>query len=112
MSLGLNKIVLAGTNSNTPGGYFQATTLTATTVGNVVPAGTYLLFPTANVSITAVSATNAAGNITAVSTLLAANTGGVLISDGVSVFANATTNATVTLLTVNGGNNANGTYNS
>lgn len=106
MALGLNKIILAGSNAttNTAGAYFQTTTLSATTVGNVVPAGTYLLFPTANVSITA-------NNGTTVATLIAANTGGVLISDGVNVFANATTNATVTLITVNGGNAAAGTYN-
>lgn len=107
MALGLNKIILAGSNAttNTAGAYFQTTTLSATTVGNAVPAGTYLLFPTANVSITA-------NNGTTVTTLIAANTGGVLISDGVNVFANATTNATVTLITVNGGNAAAGTYNS
>jgi hypothetical protein len=53
-----------------------------------------------------------AGNITAVSTVLANNTGGMIISDGVNVFANSSvTNATVTLLTVSGGQNASGTYN-
>jgi hypothetical protein len=107
MALGLNKIILSGSNAttNSAGAYFQTTTLSATTVGNVVPAGTYLLFPTANVSITA-------NNGTSITTLVATNTGGVLISDGVNVFANATTNATVTLITVNGGQPVSGTYNS
>jgi len=106
MALGLNKIILVGsTNStNAAGAYFQTVTLSATTVGNVVPAGTYLLFPTANVSITA-------NNGTSITTLMAANVGGVLISDGINVFANATTNATVTLITVDGGQSVSGTYN-
>jgi len=43
--------------------------------------------------------------------LTAANTGGVLISDGINVFANSTTTAnTITLLTVNGGLTANSTF--
>lgn len=105
MALGLNKIILSGSTSNSAGAYYQTTTLTATTVGNVIPAGTYILFPTANVSVTA-------NNGTTVATVMAANTGGWIISDGSSVFANATTNATVTLMTVNGGNAASGTYNS
>jgi len=46
--------------------------------------------------------------------LLANNTGGVLISDGVNVRANAivATSATVTLATVNGGQNVSSTYTS
>jgi hypothetical protein len=106
MALGLNKIILAGANNttNAAGAYFQTVTLSATTVGNVVPAGTYLLFPTANVSITA-------NNGTSITTLMAANVGGVLISDGINVFANATTNATVTLITVDGGEAVSGTFN-
>jgi hypothetical protein len=45
--------------------------------------------------------------------LLANNTGGMLLSDGVNVFAQSTIagNGTVTLLTVNGGVNVSGTYN-
>jgi uncharacterized membrane protein len=41
----------------------------------------------------------------------AINVGGVVISDGVNVRLLATTNATVTLATVNGGLEAAGTYN-
>ena len=107
MSLGLNKIILTGSNAvtNTAGAYFQTVTMSATTAGNAIAAGTYILFPSANVSVTA-------NNGTTTTTVLAANTGGVVISDGINVFANATTNATITLITVNGGNAAAGTYNS
>jgi len=105
MALGLNKILVAGANTNVASAYLQTVTLSATTVGNVVPAGTYLALPTANVSYTA-------NNGTSVVAFIAANTGGVLISDGINVFANASTNATVTLLTVNGGQAANTTYSS
>ena len=58
MALGLNKIVLASASTNTPGAYWQLTTLTGNNSTTVVPAGTYLLFPTANVTIEAVSAYN------------------------------------------------------
>lgn len=111
MSLALNKILITGTNTNTPGAYWQLVTLSATTAGNLVPAGTYLVFPAANVSIQAVSAYNTTTNAATWSTLFAANTGGVLISDGVNVSANATTNATLTLATVNGGQAVSGTFN-
>jgi len=103
MALGLNKILVAGANTNVASAYLQTVTLSATTAGNVVPAGTYLALPTANVSYTA-------NNGTSVVAFIAANTGGVLISDGINVFANASTNATVTLLTVNGGQAANTTF--
>ena len=105
MALGLNKILLVGANTNTAGAYFQTSNLTATTVGNVVPAGAYLIVANANISITA----NTGG---AVQTIIAANTGGMFFSDGVNVFANATTNGTLTLITVNGGANVSGTFNS
>lgn len=112
MALGLNKILVSSTVTNTPSAYWQLVTVTATTAGNVIPAGTYLAFPAANISITAVNATNATtGNATSVATVLAANTGGVILSDGANVFANATTNGTLTLATVNGGLNAPGTFN-
>jgi hypothetical protein len=46
-------------------------------------------------------------------TLMANNTGGVLISDGINVFVNAaSTNTTVTFVTVDGGEAVSGTYNS
>ena len=104
MALGLNKILVSGALSNSAGAYLQTTTVTATSTGAAVPAGTYLMFPTANVTVTA-------NNGSAVVTLLANNTGGVLISDGINVFVNAaSTNTTVTLVTVNGGQAASSTY--
>ena len=107
MSLGLNKIILANATTNAAGAYFSNTTVTATNAGAVIPAGTYLVFPTANVVITA-------NNGSSITTLLANNTGGMLLSDGVNVFAQSAVagNGTVTLLTVNGGVNVSGTYNS
>ena len=112
MALALNKIILASAVANTPGAYFQITTTPATPVGNVIPAGVYIVFPTANVTIQATSAVNTAGNATATSIVLANNTGGMIFSDGVNVFANSSvTNATVTLLTVDGGQNVSGTFN-
>jgi len=117
MALGLNKIVLANASTNTPGAYWQLTTVTANNATVVIPAGTYLLFPTANVTIEAVSAYNtntACATPSTFSTLIANNAGGVLISDGVNVRANVivATATTITLATVNGGQAASGTYNS
>lgn len=106
MALGLNKIILANATTNAAGAYFSNTTVTATNAGAVIPAGTYLVFPTANVVITA-------NNGATISTLLANNTGGMIISDGVNVNAQSTIagNGTVVMLTVNGGVNVSGTYN-
>ena len=117
MALGLNKIVLASASTNTPGAYWQLTTVSANNATVVIPAGTYLLFPTANVTIEAVSAYNtntACTTPSTISTLIGNNTGGVLISDGVNVRANVTvaTATTITLATVNGGQAATGTFNS
>ena len=107
MSLGLNKIILANATTNTAGAYFSNVSLTAANAGTVIPAGTYLVFPTANVVITA-------NNGSTITTLLANNTGGVLLSDGVNVFAQSTIAgaSAVTALTINGGVNVSGTYNS
>ena len=107
MALALNKIIIAGAGTNTAGAYFQTTTVAAvTTPGTVIPAGVYLMFPTANITVTA-------NNGTSFSTLMANNTGGVVISDGVNVnVVAASTNANVTMITVNGGASVSGTYNS
>ena len=101
MALALNKIILANATTNTAGAYFSNVTLTAAN------AGTYLLFPAANVVITA-------NNGSSIATLLANNTGGMILSDGVNLFAQSTIagNGTVTALTINGGVNANSTYTS
>ena len=104
MALGLNKILVAGALTNSAGAYWQTTTVTATTAGVVVPAGTYLMFPTANVTVTA-------NNGSTITTLMANNTGGVLISDGINVFVNAaSSNTTVTFVTVDGGQAVSSTY--
>jgi hypothetical protein len=106
MALALNKIIIAGAGTNTAGAYFQTSTITAvTTPGTVVPAGVYLMFPTANVTVTA-------NNGSSFSTLVANNTGGVIISDGVNVnVLAAASNTSVTLITVNGGQATAGTFN-
>ena len=109
MSLATNKIILANATSNTAGAYFLTTTVAAVNTGNgtVIPAGVYLMFPQAN---TSVIANNGSSN----ATLIAANTGGVIISDGVNVFAKTSyaSGDTVTLLATNGGQAVSGTYNS
>jgi hypothetical protein len=111
MALGLNKIIIANASANTPGAYLQPVTISNVGAGNAtamlnaqfVPAGTYLMLPAANVTIEVNNYTGTANSFT---TLLANNTGGVLISDGFNVRANAVTGTqTVTLLTVNGGAN-------
>jgi len=105
MALGLNKIILAGQTTNAAGAYFSNTTVTATNAGALIPAGTYLMFPAANVVVTA----NTGASF---SVLLANNTGGMLISDGVNVKAASAIagNGVVTLLTINGGVSANSSY--
>jgi hypothetical protein len=106
MSLSTNKITLAGAQTNTAGAYFLTTTLTSTSTGNgtVIPAGVYLMFPQANTSVVAYNGSSNA-------TLIAANTGGVIISDGVNVYAKSTASAdTVTLLATNGGQNVSSTF--
>jgi len=111
MALGLNKIIIANASANTPGAYLQPVSVTNVGAGNAtamlnsqfIPAGTYLMLPAANVTIEVNNYTGTANSFT---TLLANNTGGVLISDGFNVRANAVTGTqTVTLLTVNGGGN-------
>lgn len=106
MSLSTNKIILANATTNTAGAYFLTTTVTAVSTGNgtVIPAGVFLMFPQAN---TSVIANNGSSN----TTLIAANTGGVIISDGVNVFAKTTASSdTVTLLATNGGQAVGSTY--
>ena len=109
MSLSTTKIILANAQTNTAGAYFLTTTLTASNSGNgtVIPAGVYLMFPQANVSVIAY-------NGSANATLVAANTGGVILSDGVNVYAKSSyaSGDTVTLLATNGGQAVSGTYNS
>lgn len=108
MSLSTNKIILANATTNSAGAFFLTTTVTAVNTGNgtVIPAGVFLMFPQANTSVIAY-------NGSANATLIAANTGGVIISDGVNVYAKTTASSdTVTLLATNGGQSVSGTYNS
>lgn len=109
MSLASNKIILANAVTNTAGAYFQTVTVAASNSGNgtVIPAGIYLMYPQAN---TTVIAYNGSANVT----LIAANTGGVILSDGVNVYAKTSfaSGDTVTLLASNGGQAVSGTFNS
>lgn len=109
MALALNKIIISGLTTNGAGAYFQVSNVTAVTssVSNTtVPAGMYILIPSTNVSVQA----NTGASWT---TFIAANTGGTLFSDGQNVrFSNSGANATVTLLTVNGGEAATGQFTS
>ena len=114
MALALQKIILANAGSNTPGAYYQAVNITATNtaLGNTaIPAGVYVAFPSANIAIQATP-----DNGVTWTTVIAKNAGGWVISDGVNVRlsndAAANANTTLTYLTVDGGQNATGTYNS
>lgn len=107
MSLSTNKIILANATSNTAGAYFLTTTVAAVSTGNgtVIPAGVFVAFPQANISVLA-------NNGSANATVLPANTGGVIISDGVNVFAKTSNSGgdTLTLLATNGGQSVGSTY--
>lgn len=109
MALALNKIVVANAVANTVSGYFEPVTVSSVGAGNstallnaqYIPAGTYAVLPTANVTIEFNAYTGTANSWT---TWIASNTGGTIISDGISVRANATTGTqSITLYTVNGG---------
>jgi len=108
MSLAANKILLANAATNTAGAYIQPYALGNATA--VIPAGWYQMLATANVTIEMNTSNNISSPTWVVS--LANNTSGVIISDGVNVQLLATTNATVQLVTVNGGSPVSGTYNS
>jgi hypothetical protein len=112
MALALNKILLAGSNNttNSAGAYWQNANITVNTAGVnaniVIPAGTYYANTPANCTILA----NLGGSSNV--TIVAANTAALLVSDGINTYANTTTNGTLVLVTVNGGQAANGTYTS
>ena len=110
MSLGLNKILLANAATNGAGAYFQAYSAGNATV--TLPAGTYYITPTANVTIEL--NINTTGNISNASwaVVVANNTGGLFIADGTNVRANVLAGTpTITLFTVDGGQAVSGTYN-
>ena len=107
MALALNKIIVSGLNSDADGAYFDYVTQSVTAgTDYTLPAGLYLLYPVANLSVQAYNGTSWA-------TLIAANTGATIVSDGQNVKI-VSTSGTVTalFLTVNGGQAASGTYNS
>ena len=116
MALGLNKILIANASANTAGAYLQPVTLSNVGAGNAtaminaafIPAGTYLMLPTANVTV---EVNNYTGTANSWTIMAAANVGGVVISDGFNVRANCTSGtANVTLMTVNGGSAVSGTF--
>ena len=109
MALGMNKILVAGTATNAASAYFQAYAAGNATV--TLPAGTYYIAPTANVTIELNKDTT--GNISNASwaVVVANNTGGLFIADGTNVRANVLAGTpTITLFTVNGGQNVSSTY--
>lgn len=111
MALALGKLILAGSNAttNTAGAYFQNANVTVNTAGTnanvVIAAGLYYANTPANCTILA----NMGGS--GYVTVVAANTAALLLSDGVNVYANTTTNGTLVMITVNGGEAASGTFN-
>jgi hypothetical protein len=109
MALGLNKILVAGSATNAASSYFTAYAAGNATV--VLPAGTYYITPTANVTIEL--NTNTTGNISNATwgVVVANNAGGLFIADGTNVRANVLAGTpTITLFTVNGGQNVSSTY--
>jgi len=106
MALGLNKLIVSGLNSDAAGAYFDYGTQAVTAGADVtVPAGMYLLYPVANLSVQAYNGSTWA-------TLIAANTGGTVFSDGQNVkWVSASGTVTALYLTVNGGTAVTGTYN-
>jgi hypothetical protein len=107
MALALNKLILAGSNAttNTAGAYWQNANIAITTAANVtIPAGLYYANTPANCTILA--------NMGSYVTVVAANSATLVLSDGVNTYANCTTNGTLVLITVNGGESAPGTFTS
>jgi len=109
MALGLNKILVASTTSNTASAYFQNLTVAVANASTtVLTAGTYYVPASANISVEVQTVANTWA------TMVAVATGGLVIADGTNVRiknADATNNASVVLVTVNGGGAASGTYN-
>ena len=107
MALALNKIIVSGLSSDADGAYFDYGTQAVTASTDVtIPAGLYLLYPVANLSVQAYNGTSWA-------TLIAANTGATIVSDGQNLkWVSASGTVTALYLTVNGGQAASGTFNS
>jgi hypothetical protein len=116
MAGGFSKIIVSGPQTNTAAAAFQTYTVSNVGAGNAtamtnaqyIPAGSYILPSTANVTIEINAYTGSANSWT---TWYAANTAGWIESDGVNVRANATTGTqTVTLYGISGGQAVTGTF--
>lgn len=109
MALALNKILISGLTGNTAGAYSQNQNVTVAAGGNtVLTAGLYIIPPATNVQIMMQTATNSWTNVTAL------NTGGLFFSDGVNVRLtnrDVVNVANLTMITVNGGQNVTGQFN-
>ncbi len=108
MALATNKILLENAASNSAGAYFQAVTYTVLpSATTTIDAGVFMLVAGAD-NVT-VEAAVSAGSY---STVLASGVGGVIISDGTNVrFKNFVgTTGTPTVLEINEGAAASGTY--
>ena len=118
MTTALSKIILANSPANTAGAYLQPVTVASIGAGNTtlmtnaktIPEGLYLWPQQAsNVTIEINQYTGAAN---AWATLIGNNVGGMFLSDGYNVRANAVTGTqSIILWTVNGGNAVVGTFN-
>jgi hypothetical protein len=111
MSLASNKIILANAQTNTAGAFYLAYAAGNATV--TLPAGIYVIPPTANVTIEINKNTD--GNVSNASwaVIVANNTGGTFIADGTNVRANVLAGTpTITLFATNGGQAVSGTFNS
>jgi hypothetical protein len=107
MALSAQKITIGGLTTNQPGAYFQSTSVTAVATGNgtVVPAGMWYVVATSGVTMYVYDGT-------AYSALAAAGVGGFVVSDGVNVYLKAASGTpSVTLVGINGGLSATGTFN-
>ena len=132
MALGLNKIIIASTAANTAGAYPQPVTgnvnnllyggatgnLSAVGGGNAtsminavyIPTGLYWLPATGNLTIE-INSYNPNTLTNAWTIIMGNNTGGMIVSDGFNVRANAISGTVnVTLFTVNGGAPVSGTF--
>ena len=109
MALALNKILVSGMVADTPAAYFDAGSQTVASGSDVViPAGLYIMFPVANLSVKASLDGSTFSQIMPAST----TTGGLVLSDGVNVkWSSASGTVTASYLTVNGGLAAPGTFN-
>jgi hypothetical protein len=108
MSLSANKIIVSGIGSNATAGFFQTTTVSATSSGVVIPAGMYQLVASSanNSNVVVQINTTVDGNVSngTWTNIASVNTSTFFLSDGVSVRAlSSNAAATMVLLTPNGG---------